>query len=89
MDEIGRMLSKERPAVIGYDAVPKNIELLELDRIDCLISQQPFSQGYSAVQQLYLHQILGSRECIEKHAPVTIIFKENLASYKTRIRERF
>lgn len=88
-DEIGRMFPGDRPAIVGYDAVPRNIALLESDRIDCLISQQPFSQGYNAVQQLCFHQILGIRECVEKHAPVTILFKENLTSYKTIIRERY
>lgn len=89
MEEIRQVYAKARPAIIGYDAIPKNIELLESDMIDCLISQQPFSQGYNAVQQLYLHQILKNRECIEKCAPVTILFKENLGSYKATIRERF
>lgn len=89
MDEILRVYSDARPAIIGYDAVPKNARLLEEDRIDCLISQQPFSQGYNAVQQLYLHQILKNGECIEKSAPVTVLFKENLGSYQATIRERF
>ncbi len=88
MDYIDQ-LTIDRPAIIGYDTVPKNIELLESNRIDCLISQQPFSQGYNAVQQLYLHQVLGSRECMEKRAPVTILYSENIASYKTTIRERY
>lgn len=89
MDYFSQLPSELRPAIIGYDAVPKNIALLESNRIDCLISQQPFSQGYNALQQLYLHQVLGSREIMEKRAPVTVLFSENLASYKTTIRERF
>lgn len=89
LDEIRHVFPNNRPAIIGYDAIPKNVELLESDKIDCLISQQPFSQGYNAVQQLYLHQILKNDECLEKSAPVTILFKENLGSYKATIRERF
>ncbi len=87
MNEIRRAFPGERPAIVGYDAVPRNRELLESGAIDCLLSQQPFSQGYSAVQQLYLHQVLGSRERTEKHAPVTVLFKETLASHEAIIRD--
>ena len=52
MDEICRIFPGKRPAMIGYDAVPANIRLLESDKIDCLTSQHPFAQGYNAVQQL-------------------------------------
>lgn len=85
------LTSPERPAIIGYDAVSKNISLLENQKIDCLISQQPFSQGYNAVHQMYLYQVLGKKEkiTVEKHAPVTILFKENIPSYRGTIRERF
>ena len=89
MDEICRIFPGKRPAMIGYDAVPANIRLLESDKIDCLTSQHPFAQGYNAVQQLYLHQVLSNCEPIENHAPVTILFKENPGSYKSTIRERY
>ncbi len=83
--------SPTRPAIIGYDAVSRNVEFLEKKKIDCLISQQPFSQGYNAVHQMYLYQVLGKREnfTVEKHAPVTVLFKENIPSYRGTIRERF
>lgn len=80
--------SQDRPAIIGYDVVAKNAALLESDVIDCLISQQPFSQGYNAVKQLILNQALGSKDSSEHHAHVTVIFKENLMSYAHSFRER-
>lgn len=89
VENIDKLGLKERPAIIGYDAVPKNVAMLENNRIDCLISQQPFSQGYNAVQQMYFNQVLGNKEPADARAPVTVIFKENLNTYKAAIRERF
>lgn len=71
-----------RPKIVGFDAVQKNVEMLMADKISCLLSQQPFQQGYNAVQQMYLYHVSGKKESVVNRAPVTVLFKENLHTFQ-------
>lgn len=76
-----------RPRIIGFDDIPANRNLLERGEIDCIISQDPYGQGYRAVRQMALYLSLGTTVAESLHTPVTILLKENIATYRnTRLR---
>ncbi len=66
-----------RPAVIGYDLVPRNVEALRAGRIDCLISQKPEFQAREGIMLLYRSVVLGEPPAPRIEAPLEIFLKEN------------
>lgn len=71
----------KRPKIVGFDTTPLNIKFLEEGKVDCLISQDPFQQGFYAVRKMYLYALFKNTSYEEQHAPVRIILKENIHSY--------
>lgn len=69
---------KNRTKIIGYDLISQNRKAMLHNKIDCLISQRPNFQGYTAIYQLYrkgmLNQIPERNICV----PIDIILPENL-----------
>ncbi len=68
----------QKIVLVGYDLIGKNINYLETDTIDYLISQNSVEQGYRSVMRLFQSVVL--KENIEKitYMPIHIIIKENL-----------
>lgn len=71
---------KDRIVLVGYDLVEKNRKALVDGKIDCIISQRPAYQGYTALHQLYNYVVLGKTSSESIDIPVDIYFKENLSS---------
>lgn len=71
----------ENVRLAGYDLVEQNIQYLEDEVIDFLISQQPEEQGYLGIQALYSHLALNQMPAPLKLTPIDIITRENLAYY--------
>lgn len=71
---------KEIP-LIGYDLIPKNVELVSNGTIDFIITQQPTEQGYKGIQTLYDRLILKKEIDTEIIIPINIITKENLSTF--------
>lgn len=71
---------KPKTTIIGFDLIAQNRKEMESGTIDCLISQRPEFQGYSAVYQLYRKGILNQRLEKETEIPIDIILPENLSS---------
>ncbi len=69
---------KSQTVMIGYDAIEQNIKAMKRNQVDCLLSQRPEFQGYTAIYQLYrkglLNQVPESTICV----PIDIILPENL-----------
>lgn len=67
--------------LLGYDLVDLNVEYLNKQVIDLIISQKPEQQGYNSVMALFDHIV--SRKKIEKtnYSQIDIIIKENLEYY--------
>jgi LacI family transcriptional regulator len=65
-------------AIIGYDLIPGNRELLREGYIDAIISQRPEEQGRRAVENLYRHIVL--EEPVERRIdiPLDIYLRENI-----------
>lgn len=67
--------------IVGYDLLPKNIDLMNKGCIDFLINQNPEGQGYWGIYQLT--DLLALKKPIQpiKYLPLDIITKENLDYY--------
>ena len=70
--------------IAGFDLIEPNIKYLHENKIDFLINQNPFEQGYLGISHLYQHLIL--KETIPKilHLPLDIVVKENVKYYLER-----
>lgn len=68
--------------LIGYDLIDENIEYLNQEYIDFLISQNSVKQGSKGIN--YLFKAIVKNETIEKQdlMPIDIITKENVKYYK-------
>jgi LacI family transcriptional regulator len=67
-----------RPAVIGFDLIGDNRQLLMDGSIDCIISQHPGMQGLEAVNRLFRYLVLHEDDQQVPQIPIDIFFKENL-----------
>ena len=70
-----------RPRIIGYDIIPKNIELLLNGKIDFLLNQNPEIQGYKAINLLFDQVIRKEKVNKSNYTAIDIITKENLDYY--------
>ncbi|RJP67212.1 MAG: LacI family DNA-binding transcriptional regulator [Ignavibacteriales bacterium] len=77
--EFARSL-KSRPKihVIGYDLIKKNVEYIENETIDFVISQSPEIQGYSGINTLFKHVVLKEKVNKKILVPLDIFTKENI-----------
>lgn len=64
--------------IIGYDLNPGNIKLLEENKIQFIINQQPEYQGYSAVKGLFKMITEDDDADLYQKIPVEIVVKENI-----------
>ncbi|MDT4763319.1 LacI family DNA-binding transcriptional regulator [Sphaerochaeta sp. PS] len=74
---------KGQTILIGYDLIEQNRKAVLNGKVDCLLSQRPDFQGYTAVYQLYrkgmLNQVPETNICV----PIDIVLPENLMDEKT------
>ncbi len=71
------------PKIIGYDLIPRNIELLNQDKIDFLICQKPEKQGFVGINLLFDHVVKKEKVQSENYTPIDIITKENIDYYSS------
>jgi LacI family transcriptional regulator len=71
------------PKIIGYDLIPRNIELLNAGKIDFLICQKPEKQGFVATNLLFDHIVKKEQVSPENYTPIDIITKENIEYYSS------
>ena len=72
-----------RPKIIGYDLIPKNIELLQQGKIDFLLNQNPENQGYSATNLLFDKVVRKEKVNEANYTAIDIITKENNEYYNS------
>lgn len=77
-EELKKIKIKNRPKLITYDLIPENRKALEDGELDCILSQRPVYQGYSAVHEIYRSQVQKIETDAVKEVQIDIIFKENL-----------
>jgi len=73
----------DRPKIIGYDLILKNIELLLQGKIDFLINQKPESQGYVATNLLFDKIVRKETVKSTHYTSIDIIARENIAYYSS------
>ena len=76
-------LNMENIRLAGFDLVQQNLEYLNSEIIDFLISQQPEEQGYLGIQTLYSVLVQNQDIIPQKYTPIDIITRENLSDYIT------
>ncbi len=69
---------KDKIVAVGYDLVPENVKALKQGYVDCIISQRPTYQGYTAINQLYRYLMLEDEPLADIEIPIDVYFKENL-----------
>jgi len=69
---------KGQTILIGYDLIDQNRKAMQNGKVDCLISQRPDFQGYTAVYQLYRKGMLGQTPDRSICVPIDIVLPENL-----------
>jgi len=74
---------ESRPKIIGYDLIPKNIDLLLLNKIDFLLNQKPESQGYVATNLLFDKIVRKEKIKSTNYTSIDIITKENIEYYSS------
>lgn len=75
---------KDHINLIGYDLLPENIDYLERNRINFLLSQKPGEQAYFGLTSLF-NLVVFNREPEKKHwLPIDIITRDNLPYYQSK-----
>jgi LacI family transcriptional regulator len=69
---------KSQTTMIGYDLVDQNRKAMIAGSVDCLISQRPEFQGYTAVYQLYRKGLLSQEAEETICVPIDVFLPENL-----------
>jgi LacI family transcriptional regulator len=64
--------------IIGYDLNRGNIKLLEENKIQFIINQQPEYQGYSAVKGLFKMITENDDADLYQKIPIEIVVRENI-----------
>ncbi|RUA06981.1 MAG: transcriptional regulator [Flavobacteriia bacterium] len=65
----------------GYDLTDQNIEYLNNNTIDYIISQKPEAQGFKSIQVLFQAVVLKETPKKDTFMPIDIVIKENLMYY--------
>lgn len=74
--------NKIEPLVlIGYDLIKENINYINNNIIDFLISQKPVEQGFNGIMTLFNHVVLKKSVKKEQHLPIDIVTKDNYKFY--------
>lgn len=70
-----------RPRIIGYDLIPKNLNLLDHGKIDFLLNQNPIKQGFEAINLLFDQIVRKEKVKSANYTAIDIITKENIKYY--------
>jgi len=75
--------------IVGFDLIEENIKHLLNNKIDFLINQNPFEQGYLGIVSLYKHLILKESIRKKEYLSLDIVVKENLQCYLRKDEQTF
>lgn len=71
-------LKTRKLALIGYDGTGPNIQYLKDGKVEFLISQKPFKQGYNSIKLMTDYLIDKKQPPVKLFSPIEILTKENL-----------
>jgi len=67
--------------LVGFDPIKKNVEYLNLGKINYLIGQHPYQQGFKSIKKLFEHVMLRNEITRDEILPVDIINRESIKLY--------
>ncbi len=68
-------------AIVGFDLIPQNIELLENKTINFLINQNPSRMAFEGLQKFADNFVYGKKVTDHHYLPIDIVTSENIKSY--------
>lgn len=68
--------------LIGFDLVEENIRFLKEDKINFLINQNPFQQGFLGLTTLFKYLVRKEQAIPHQFLPLDIVVKENVHYYQ-------
>lgn len=71
-------LKTRKLALIGYDGTDPNIQCLKEEKVEFLISQKPFKQGYNSIKLMTDYLIDKKLPEAKIYSPIEILTKENI-----------
>lgn len=74
-------LSDRRIKLVGFDLIDENIHWLNEEKIDFLINQNPFKQGYQGVINLFNFLVRKNSPTPIQNLPLDVVMKENASYY--------
>ncbi|MEI6143670.1 MAG: LacI family DNA-binding transcriptional regulator [Mariniphaga sp.] len=74
---------EKRPKIIGYDLIPRNVDLLINGKIDFLLNQKPEAQGYMAANLLFDQIVRKEKVKSSNYTSIDIITRENIEYYSS------
>ena len=70
-----------KSVIVGYDLIPRNIDLLHSRTINYLINQNPTRMAFEGLSKFADHFIFGKEIPDKVYLPIDVITPENIASY--------
>ena len=77
LSEMGRQDVK----LVGFDLIEENLTHLKKDRINFLINQNPFKQGFLGIMNIFNHLIIKKEPTKIQYLPLDVVMLENLPYY--------
>ena len=71
----------QKTTLIGFDLIPQNIQLLENEKIDFLLNQNPIRQGELGILSIFSYLSQGLALPSKQYIPIDIAIKENYKKY--------
>lgn len=71
----------ENLKLVGFDLIQKNLDFLNQGKIDFLINQSPFKQGYLGIINIFNFLIKKETAKPIQHLSLDVVMKENASSY--------
>ena len=68
-------------ALVGYDGIDKNIQMMKEGAVDVLIAQRPYYQGYESTKSLCNYLLRKTAPAPENYIPLDILVRENVDFY--------
>ena len=68
-------------ALVGYDGIDKNIQMMKEGVVDVLIAQRPYYQGYESAKSLCNYLLRKTLPAPENYIPLDILVRENVDFY--------
>lgn len=78
---------RRRLKLVGFDLIDANIKWLNEEKIDFLINQNPFKQGYQGIINLFNYLVRKHQPAPIQNLPLDIVMKENASYYLQKPKE--